>query len=156
MNTFKNIGIALFLGILLYGGYAFFLKGTPSPDSILVTSGDGALDESGNPIPGSELLQTLEEMHSVKLDISIFSSPLFRALKDFGVVIREDQSQVGRPNPFAQIGAIAPVVPPVSVLPAKTPAKNSPTVKQAPVNTPADEDLFDTSGTDDIPTDFGN
>ncbi len=49
-----------------------------------------------------ELLMMLGSLHSLTLDPSIFSDPLFTSLSDFGVTIPSQPT--GRRNPFAPPG----------------------------------------------------
>lgn len=49
-----------------------------------------------------ELLVTLSNLRTIKLDESIFNDPIFVTLSDFGVVIPPEA--IGRRNPFAPIG----------------------------------------------------
>ena len=45
---------------------------------------------------------TLQSIHSIKLDNSIFTDPVFVSLTDFGVTIPPEN--VGRPDPFVPLG----------------------------------------------------
>lgn len=57
-----------------------------------------------------DLLVTLNSLHTIKLDNSIFGDPVFASLSDFGVSIPAQDA--GRRNPFAPIGkADAPAAP---------------------------------------------
>jgi hypothetical protein len=82
-------GLALLLGTL------YFWWG--SGDEPLLTT-------SQEPSPVSqELLLTLTNLQTIKLDASIFSDPAFQSLSDYGVVI--PRQNVGRRNPFAPLGS---------------------------------------------------
>lgn len=65
---------------------------------------DPSLVSSGRTSPVSqELLVTLSNLRTIKLDETIFNDPIFTTLSDFGVVIPPEA--IGRRNPFAPIGA---------------------------------------------------
>ncbi len=60
-------------------------------------------DSSATVSPGSEqILQSLGQLHTINLDASIFTDPVFASLSDFGVTIPPEQA--GRRNPFAPVG----------------------------------------------------
>ena len=48
------------------------------------------------------LLITLNSLHTIRLDNTVFSDPVFASLSDFGVSIPAQDA--GRRNPFAPIG----------------------------------------------------
>lgn len=97
MNVLKKykmaIGGGLALLLLIYIYLAFFSGGS----SASLTASD-----AGSPL-STDILVTLQSVHSIKLDNSIFSNPAFVSLSDFGVTIPLEN--VGRRNPFAPIGA---------------------------------------------------
>ncbi len=62
------------------------------PASPTLSSTDSSVVLSQN------LLVTLQNLHTIKLDNSIFSNPAFQSLSDFGVAIPAEN--VGRRNPF--------------------------------------------------------
>jgi hypothetical protein len=82
--------VVLALAGVLY--FAFFSSSaTPSLSSSDV-----------NPV-SQDLLVTLANLHTIRLDGSIFSNPAFVSLTDFGVIIPSQDR--GRRNPFAPVGA---------------------------------------------------
>lgn len=85
-------GIALAIGV--------WYTLTPSSSSSTVLSSDG-----GTAGPGQDVVDTLRQLDAVKLDAAIFSEPAFSDLKDFSTQIVPEP--VGRPNPFAPLGASA-------------------------------------------------
>src|SRR6185436_12968398 len=97
MNFFNKNKMAIGGGIgvllLIYVYFAYFSGGS----SATLTASD-----SGSPL-STDILVTLQSVHSIKLDNSIFSDPVFLSLSDFGVTI--PAQNVGRRNPFAPIGA---------------------------------------------------
>jgi hypothetical protein len=97
MNFF-NENKTLIIGLLLVcvGVFVYFtyFRG-PAPSATLT--------ETANESPISQdLLILLSNLHTIKLDNSIFSNPAFLSLTDFGVTI--PPQNVGRRNPFAPIG----------------------------------------------------
>lgn len=99
MGFIKNnkgfLGGALLIGILFYVYFNYF-RGD-STEALLTTSADS--------IASPDLLATLSHLHTITLNSSIFSDPVFLSLTDFGVEI--PPQNVGRPNPFAPIGSSA-------------------------------------------------
>jgi hypothetical protein len=96
MDFFKKnavlLGIigAIFIGLVIYLN---FFANTPSAELLTATQ----------PSPVSqELLATLSNLHTIKLDNSIFSDPAFLSLTNFGVELPPEA--VGRRNPFLPIG----------------------------------------------------
>ncbi|MDO8548322.1 MAG: hypothetical protein Q7R71_01465 [bacterium] len=84
-------GVALLLLIYVY--FTYFSGG---PSASLTAS------DSGVPL-STDILVTLQSIHSIKLDNAIFTDPVFVSLTDFGVTI--SPQNVGRRNPFAPLGA---------------------------------------------------
>lgn len=102
MKTLTPVGIMAFLGIA-----AFFVAGAAlvaggdsyaqNEDSLLVKESPAVVNSEG-----MEILALLNEMQKIALSTDIFKDPLFLNLKDFTVVLPEEQRY--RPNPFAPIG----------------------------------------------------
>lgn len=83
------------LGLLYY----FFFMSTPSQPMLSLSNADDS------PVTQS-LLVMLSNLHTIKLDGSIFTDPTFISLTDFGVLI--PPQSVGRHNPFAPLsGGVA-------------------------------------------------
>lgn len=78
-------------------------------------SGGGAVltssEEVDSPV-SVEILATLGNLRTIKLDNSIFSDPLFVSLSDFGVTI--PPAAAGRRNPFAPVGQNGPAAAPAA------------------------------------------
>lgn len=107
MNLIRNnkaFSVILGLVVLLGAGYLLFSGGSDPAGNSLLTSNA----VSGPSAASRELLVTLSDLKTVRLDAAIFSDPLFQSLKDFGVQI--PLQPTGRRNPFAPIGVgnIAP------------------------------------------------
>ncbi len=96
-SNLKNI---LILTVVLAGSfysYSYFFGGaTESSEVLSVTSPS---PENGD--VGGDLLVTLSDLRSMKLEQSIFSDPAFQSLKNFRVELGSEP--VGRDNPFAPI-----------------------------------------------------
>ncbi len=82
------VGVVLLAGLFVYMN--FFSAPAPAP---LTSSTDATLSQ--------DLLVTLQNLHTIKLDNSIFQDPSFKSLTDFGVIIPAEE--VGRRNPFAPL-----------------------------------------------------
>lgn len=87
----------LIAGAIVLGLYAYFafFRSAPSED-LLVSDSDQVSETS------KELLATLANLKTIKLDDSIFSDPVFLSLTNFGVQLPPEN--VGRRNPFAPVG----------------------------------------------------
>ncbi len=98
MDFFKK-NIPLVIGFLVVVGglyvYLNFFAGSAS-EALLATTAD-----SQSPV-SQDLLVTLSNLHTIKLDSSIFSDPLFQSLTSFGVELPPEN--VGRRNPFLPVG----------------------------------------------------
>jgi hypothetical protein len=89
-NKISIIAIILFIvAIMLYNT---FLKG----ETIAVP------DDQAAQAVGVDLLAIADKLRTVSLNSEIFSSPLYKALNDFSVLIPEQP--IGRTNPFDLIG----------------------------------------------------
>jgi len=71
-----------------------------------LTSIEVPVSSDGTPIVtdlvGQDILILADKLETINIDRAIFSSPLFKSLKDNSVVVVEEQK--GRVNPFSQIG----------------------------------------------------
>lgn len=99
-KTILVMGLAAFVGMV--GWYV--LRGTPAPDTLLVTETAAAPNEAER-----DLVATLLQLRTVTLDGTIFSDPAFQSLLDYGIDIVPEP--VGRANPFAPLSGTAPLVP---------------------------------------------
>ena len=111
--------IIIFVVVIIIGmvGYSFFFKkpaapassltttaGAPSPADTTATAGANAAEAADADAASKEFLALLLNIQSIKLDDSFFASPGFLALQDFSHAIPPDTNP-GRPNPFAPLGA---------------------------------------------------
>jgi hypothetical protein len=87
----------LYIGLILLAvagiwAYMNFFAGPAS--SATVTA------DTQSPL-SQDVLATLSSLHTIKLDTTIFSDPLFTSLTDYGVAIPPQKA--GRRNPFAPL-----------------------------------------------------
>lgn len=91
------IGGAAAVAALLYVYFTYF---NGDGAALIATPADSAIS--------GDLLVTLNSIHTIRLDNTIFTDPVFASLSDFGVTIPPQDA--GRPNPFAPLGG-APQTP---------------------------------------------
>ena len=89
-KTLVSLIVILLLGFL---GYSMFMRSAP------VTSSSN----SNTQVESDDIISLVEKLKSISIDQSIFSSILFKNLKDFEVTPTPESQ--GRVNPFAPIGA---------------------------------------------------
>ena len=95
MTTFTTQKILISLVVLLllgFFGYNLFMRSVPI----------SSFSESGGEMGSDDVISLVEKLKSISIDQSIFSSPLFKNLKDFEVTPTPESQ--GRVNPFAPIG----------------------------------------------------
>jgi hypothetical protein len=113
----KKFIIGVVIAIVLVFVYTKFLK-SDTPAGTLSSSTIGDTSVAGiavNTQVGGELLSTLLNLKTIKLNDQIFSSPLFSSLTDFTITLGSGVE--GRPNPFAPIGTdITPAPTPVDTI----------------------------------------
>ena len=95
MNILKNKFVVGGVGAVLILTLAYYLW-TSAENSALLTTNDGTSPLS------QEILITLGQLHTIRLDPAIFTDPVFASLTDFGVTIPPQNA--GRRNPFAPVG----------------------------------------------------
>lgn len=96
MNILKNkklMGAIAGVVVVALGYYGY---SSDSSAPLLTNSGEGTSPMS------QEILTTLGQLHTIKLDPAVFTDPVFVSLTDFGVTIPPQQA--GRRNPFAPVG----------------------------------------------------
>ena len=102
MDFLKKNMVPIAAGVLLLAGiyvYEAYFSGSSTSATLTQSDSSVALSQS--------LLVTLQNLHTIKLDNSIFSDPAYQSLTDFGVVIPAQTP--GRRNPFAPLGgSVAP------------------------------------------------
>jgi len=95
MDILKNKFVVGGVGAVLVLTLAYYLW-TSAENSALLTTNDGTSPLS------QEILLTLGQLHTIRLDPAIFTDPVFASLTDFGVTIPPQNA--GRRNPFAPVG----------------------------------------------------
>lgn len=94
-----NKSTIILLIVLVVGAFVyFFVIGDDTQDISFLLEGnsDGISDNVG-----AEVLALLQQIQSIEIDASVFSSPVYRTLRDYSVSI--PPQNVGRQNPFAPI-----------------------------------------------------
>ena len=89
----KNIVV---IGVLVSAAAVLFYFFSSGGSSATVT-----VTQEESPV-SHEILATLGNLRTIKLDNSLFQDPLFLSLSDFGVSI--PPAAAGRRNPFAPVG----------------------------------------------------
>ncbi|MFC1802255.1 hypothetical protein ACFLY7_02330 [Patescibacteria group bacterium] len=96
-KTLTNILIGVVVLAGVYYGYGFWKDRQTEPLLVVSQEASPSLEI------GRDLLSTLFQLGSLKLDEDIFKDSIFRGLKDFSVSLKAQPS--GRTNPFAPIGS---------------------------------------------------
>ncbi len=96
-NLSKIIIAFILLGTIGFGGYYFYFSDGSMPISIDIFT----LPDESSPV-GGDLLVLADKIRMTKIDPEIFSTPLFRNLRDFSAVLNTEAQS--RPNPFSPIG----------------------------------------------------
>ena len=96
MDILKNKKLMGGLAVAVVAALGYYWWSTGSSTPLLLSSGDGTSPLS------QEILATLGQLGSIKLDPAIFTDPVFASLTDFGVTLPPQQA--GRRNPFAPVG----------------------------------------------------
>jgi len=100
----KNMVI---IGIVIAAAGVLYYFYSSDSGGALLTSSEG----TDSPV-SQEILATLGNLRTIRLDNSIFSDPLFMSLSDFGVTI--PPAAAGRRNPFAPVGQNGPAAAPAA------------------------------------------
>lgn len=85
------------IGVIVAAVVALYFYSSSSGGGAILTSSM----EAESPV-SHEILATLGNLRTIRLDDSIFKDPLFMSLSDFGVTI--PPAAAGRRNPFAPVG----------------------------------------------------
>ena len=96
LDIIKQNKIILIVLVVVIVAFAWFGLSDREPPSRVLTTTESADDSS---VAEQESLRFLLNMRSIRLDISIFESPAFNSLRDFGREIIPEP--IGRSNPFA-------------------------------------------------------
>ena len=95
-KTFIALIIIIVIAVLIY----FYTMGNPTDNSSLVQTTAVAGSEDAQRV-GTRVLTLLNQINSLKIDASIFTSATYKSLVDYTITIPEQP--VGRPNPFAPL-----------------------------------------------------
>jgi hypothetical protein len=95
-NRILSVVVVVFVFVIAF--YTFFMGSSGSTGNATLLDTTGA-----NSAASQQLLVTLANLHTIRLDSNIFNDPVFLSLTDFGVVISPES--VGRRNPFAPFTA---------------------------------------------------
>ncbi len=95
MNILKNKFVLGGIGAVLLLTLVYYVW-TSAENGALLTTTDGTSPLS------QEILITLGQLYTIRLDPAVFTDPVFASLSDFGVTIPPQQA--GRRNPFAPVG----------------------------------------------------
>jgi hypothetical protein len=95
MDFLKRNKTTILAGIGMLAALYVYLNYFSSSSAPLTTT---TTDVSG------DLLVTLNNLHTIKLDQTIFTDPVFLSFSDFGVTLPTQAA--GRRNPFAPVGSL--------------------------------------------------
>lgn len=97
INNIIIIILVLGLGVAVY--IFFFSDKSSGTPSLVSSSGELAGSISGfSSAPNRQFLATLNNLETIKLDVSIFSNPAFLGFRDYSLPLDPEPS--GRENPF--------------------------------------------------------
>ena len=107
-KTIVIIIIIIVLAVLAY----FYFSGNPSASQsdTLEQSGGEQLSQEAE-IAGARVLALLNQISSLKIDVSIFNDPVYKSLVDYSIEIPEQK--IGRVNPFAPLPGFIETIPKV-------------------------------------------
>jgi|SRR6185503_17454811 len=100
MSFIKQNLLFIIGAVIVLGGLFYYFTNSNSGSGALLTSSTS----SGTSPATQQLLTSLSNLHTITLDNSVFSDPVFVSLTDFGVQIAPEN--VGRGNPFAPFGTV--------------------------------------------------
>jgi len=105
MNTAKPskmpyliITVIVIIAILVY----FYWTGNKTSESLTLQELNNA-----NQVAGTQVLNLLNEISSLKIDNEFFNNPVYKTLRDYSVEI--PSLPVGRSNPFSPVPGMAPL-----------------------------------------------
>lgn len=96
MDILKNKMVMGGLAAVAVLALGYYLWTSTSSTPLLTNSAD-----TTSPL-SQDILATLGQLHTIRLDPSVFTDPVFVSLTDFGVTIPPQTA--GRRNPFAPVG----------------------------------------------------
>jgi len=95
MDILKNKWVVGGIGAVIVLGLIYYVWTSAASTPLLSSTGEGTSPMS------QEILTTLGQLHTIRLDPAVFTDQVFTSLTDFGVTIPPQQA--GRRNPFAPV-----------------------------------------------------
>lgn len=108
-SNIKNIILFALIALLAVASYLFFTRDKGEEANLTSTLGESP---SGVTLPSTDssmnqdFLSVLLSVKSIRLDVSIFSDPVFLGLRDSSILLVPTLDE-GRPNPFAPLTGVA-------------------------------------------------
>ena len=96
-SSLKSI-LAIVIIIAVAAGAYFYYEGSATPAGTSLSESDNSSTDGSI---GIHVLSLLNQIKTLKIDTSLFSSPAYQSLRDYTVAI--PQVSVGRANPFAPL-----------------------------------------------------
>ncbi len=96
MDILKNKTLMGGVAAIVLLSLVYYVWNTAGSSELLSTTG-------GTSPLSQEILTTLGQLQTLRLDPSLFKDPVFVSLSDFGATIPPQQA--GRRNPFAPVGS---------------------------------------------------
>lgn len=91
------IAIVLVIGAVGYYFYSSSHSSTSTSSSFIISTATSTV--------GSDVLNLLNQIHSLRIDTNLFQLPVYQSLTDFTVPIPPEP--IGKANPFASGGVIS-------------------------------------------------
>ena len=102
MDLLKNKWVVGGIGGVIVLGLVYYVWTSAASTPLLSSTGEGTSPLS------QEILTTLGQLHTIRLDPSVFIDPVFVSLADFGVTLPPQNA--GRRNPFAPLDGTSAAV----------------------------------------------
>lgn len=99
MDILKNKWVGAGVGAVVLLGLVYYVWTSAASTPLLSNGAEGTSPLS------QEILTSLGQLHTIRLDPAIFVDPVFVSLTDFGVPIAPQNA--GRRNPFAPVGGVS-------------------------------------------------
>jgi hypothetical protein len=93
----KSTIIIIIVAVLVGFGYFYVRGGTSSDTSALLQGSSAGISNNR----AGQILALLNQVNTIKIDATLFSSAIYKTLRDNTVPI--PPQGVGRPNPFAPV-----------------------------------------------------
>ncbi len=131
MKTLRNIIIFVVIAAVVgFGVYFFLIKKSPAVPTtglqttsvVDTTTPDGQVDATK--VLSQQFVSSLAKIKNITLATTFFDSSVYKSLQDYTQsIVLQDQSLIGRANPFAPFDtdAVVPTVPNTVVNPTTSP-----------------------------------